>query len=503
MTYKIDNTDEARQFLLAYMREHFIDKTFGEYILARLAGDFAWNLASAMNAERLRAAAEAPVVASDNIERRTLQIRLAFAKPARRSRDRLMWDVEHLLGHIALLKAAAPASPAAPVAPHPDDVAVDRFAVAMKGKMAASRAKGRGGWDDPDQCTASDLRGMLAEHLRKGDPVDVGNFAMMLWNRAESTAAAPVAPSADVKNPTDAESAEGGTVWGSSVAQTAAPVAQPADERAAFEAWITGVFMEAYGHAPSFEKADGSGDFYEDHRVSNAWEAWRARSKFATPAAPLAQQSEPVAKEGWVMMPARLTAENGAKGALSGEFKESITVTCHECGGSGEDEDGVDDANCPECNGNGTVEQDVPVTWDTIKEIYRAAVALYAGSAPASPVPSDDEILTMYEEASVAAMRKHGINALTSQKLIEFVRNYLAAPASTGPCSDDTAKDAARWRIMMTMTGNDTIFPLVEAEINRRPELDDASDEEEQKVMVEILTSVCDAALSAAKQGDK
>ena len=75
-----------------------------------------------------------------------------------------------------------------PLEPHPDDLAVDRFAEAMKRKMALSRAKGRGGWEDPTLCTAEDLRRMTGEHFRKGDPIDVGNFAMMLWNRGESTA---------------------------------------------------------------------------------------------------------------------------------------------------------------------------------------------------------------------------------------------------------------------------------------------------------------------------
>lgn len=88
-----------------------------------------------------------------------------------------------------------PAAQPAPVQePHPDDMAVDCFAAAMKAKMAKQRAKGYGGWDSPDQCPAEWLKTMLAAHIAKGDPVDVGNFAMMLWNRGESTTppAAPV-----------------------------------------------------------------------------------------------------------------------------------------------------------------------------------------------------------------------------------------------------------------------------------------------------------------------
>jgi len=69
---------------------------------------------------------------------------------------------------------------------HPDDRAVDAFAMSMKDKMAAARAKGRGGWEDPAQCSADDLSRMLRDHLEKGDPRDVANFCMMLHQRGEA-----------------------------------------------------------------------------------------------------------------------------------------------------------------------------------------------------------------------------------------------------------------------------------------------------------------------------
>ncbi len=72
---------------------------------------------------------------------------------------------------------------------HPDDLAVDAFATAMKAKMADARAKGRGGWEDPAQCTADDLSRMLRDHVDKGDPRDVANFCMMLHQRGEAIAA--------------------------------------------------------------------------------------------------------------------------------------------------------------------------------------------------------------------------------------------------------------------------------------------------------------------------
>jgi hypothetical protein len=92
---------------------------------------------------------------------------------------------------------------------HSDDSAVDRFACAMKAKMAKQRAKGYHGWDNPSECTVEDLSRMLIEHVPKGDPVDVANFAMMLHQRgsgitplatpiaAQPAAAAPAVPDAD------------------------------------------------------------------------------------------------------------------------------------------------------------------------------------------------------------------------------------------------------------------------------------------------------------------
>lgn len=70
---------------------------------------------------------------------------------------------------------------------HLDDLAIDRFAEAMKLKMAASRAKGRSGWCSRAETPHNLLVKFLEEHVAKGDPVDVGNFAMMLWNRGERT----------------------------------------------------------------------------------------------------------------------------------------------------------------------------------------------------------------------------------------------------------------------------------------------------------------------------
>lgn len=84
-------------------------------------------------------------------------------------------------------------SGAASTESHPDDIAIDVFAAAMKAKMAKGRADGRHGWHNKNECAEIRLRVMLRQHVSKGDPVDVGNFAMMLFNRGERTAD-PVSP---------------------------------------------------------------------------------------------------------------------------------------------------------------------------------------------------------------------------------------------------------------------------------------------------------------------
>ena len=79
---------------------------------------------------------------------------------------------------------------------HPDNIAIDRFAQTMKEKMALCRARGRTGWDDKATCTIESLCALLLDSVAKGDPVDVGNFTMMVWARGEEIVA-EVAQAAD------------------------------------------------------------------------------------------------------------------------------------------------------------------------------------------------------------------------------------------------------------------------------------------------------------------
>ncbi|CAD6078769.1 molecular chaperone DnaJ [Escherichia coli] len=79
--------------------------------------------------------------------------------------------------------------------------------------------------------------------------------------------------------------------------------------------------------------------------------------------------NSPVTPDGWVIVPKKLTAENGAKGVLSGEFSETTFISCQECFG---------DDDCDTCDGSGRIEIKVPVTWTTIKSIWDKGIAYFA-----------------------------------------------------------------------------------------------------------------------------
>ncbi len=73
-----------------------------------------------------------------------------------------------------------------------------------------------------------------------------------------------------------------------------------------------------------------------------------------------------VDEEKEAVLPRKLTAENGAKALLIGEFTETINIRC-ECDG--------DDPECDICEGEGEYVQSVPLKWTTLKAIWDKAVA--------------------------------------------------------------------------------------------------------------------------------
>lgn len=60
------------------------------------------------------------------------------------------------------------------------------FAEEMKLKLIAKLKEGRSGWDS-EEWEIADIKKALKEHVEKGDPIDIANFAMFLWNREEET----------------------------------------------------------------------------------------------------------------------------------------------------------------------------------------------------------------------------------------------------------------------------------------------------------------------------
>lgn len=75
-----------------------------------------------------------------------------------------------------------------PQAASADTTAVVDFAAAMASKLHRAATMGRAGWNDPALCSIESLQRALHEHIVKGDPVDVGNYAMMLHARGAGTA---------------------------------------------------------------------------------------------------------------------------------------------------------------------------------------------------------------------------------------------------------------------------------------------------------------------------
>lgn len=155
---------------------------------------------------------------------------------------------------------------------------------------------------------------------------------------------------------------------------------------------------------------DDSGDAITKHGYVNV-------KLFTAPPAP-------AVSDGYCVMPLTLTAANGAKGALSGEFKVSRTVRCHECGGEG----------CDDCGDAGEFEEETTVPWDTIKEIYRAAVLNHVGDTNEKAVEKCECSSIDYCDNCLRAMLDQPVNSgyklvpvdflTTASRLIDLCRTY-------------------------------------------------------------------------------
>ncbi len=99
-----------------------------------------------------------------------------------------------------------------------------------------------------------------------------------------------------------------------------------------------------------------------DYPVKGALDAWAAGRH------PVLRQPAPIIPDGYEIMPTQLTAENGAKAALIGEFSTAYIGPCSLC----EDLEASED--CEECAGAGKSMKKKIIDWTTIKAIYSAAV---------------------------------------------------------------------------------------------------------------------------------
>ena len=77
--------------------------------------------------------------------------------------------------------------------------------------------------------------------------------------------------------------------------------------------------------------------------------------------------------DGYCVMPCKLSAENGAKSALSGEFHVTHRIVCQSCGGEA----------CEDCNEEGGWDGEILIGWDIIKQIHEASVE--ACALPVAP----------------------------------------------------------------------------------------------------------------------
>ncbi|EJR2153537.1 molecular chaperone DnaJ [Escherichia coli] len=152
-----------------------------------------------------------------------------------------------------------------------------------------------------------------------------------------------------------------------------ASLAAVSDERAAYE-----LFMEKrFGESVDRRRAKNGDREYMAWDMALGWIIWCHRAAMLQGSQPVSQTyqlnelsgNSPVTQDGWVMVPKKLTAENGAKGVLSGEFSETTFISCPECFG---------DDDCDTCDGSGRIEIKVPVTWSTIKSIWDKGIEYFA-----------------------------------------------------------------------------------------------------------------------------
>jgi hypothetical protein len=126
-----------------------------------------------------------------------------------------------------------------------------------------------------------------------------------------------------------------------------------------------------------FNEAIAWGATYEKVIPRHQWNQMRSEQAASFTARLTKSPSSPQVADGCAIVPRELTAENGAKAALIGEFVQRYVAACTECDGEGD--------NCSACEGSGTQEHSLDIDWTTIKEIWKAAVAHFAAAPQSAP----------------------------------------------------------------------------------------------------------------------
>jgi hypothetical protein len=155
--------------------------------------------------------------------------------------------------------------------------------------------------------------------------------------------------------------------------------------------------------------------------------------------------SAPTASDGWILVPRALTAENGAKAALIGDFSETF--------------DYIDDEG-DECTA------EIPVSWDTIKSIHKAMVAHFDDAPVPSSTASSDEatLLPTVEQIAYAidgwafeakkrtkqdgGVASHRVTSRCDEALAQASRVFALLPVITPTQSDARTADA--WQDIST-----------------------------------------------------
>lgn len=147
-------------------------------------------------------------------------------------------------------------------------------------------------------------------------------------------------------------------------------------------------WVKWFDDEPSFQPRDA---LMPEDAKQHGWQLVGLMRSMNAPTAPAGEQpvSDPDGLPDRVLMPRALTAENGAKTALSDEFFVEFGVRCARCGNP---DFSLDLGQCAGCQHSEYEPSRRAVPWTTIKRIYSRAVELLG-----VPAPDEREIAALLE----------------------------------------------------------------------------------------------------------